>query len=413
MSNIAFIGSRISLITKAGIRYIGTLVDINASESTIAVENALSFGTENSPCPAPGAATTILYTYIKLRGSDIVNLYAFGQEQTQDPAIIEASRAPDGYHTPGFPNVALNASYSTSNFANRLSVCETCVSSPSSQTTSSPANSIEAFKEPTKYASSALLSQEGGKLGDTVDRTPTPSMDTYINSEHSSVSNTNFQAVDMVNELNELSLTQTRPEVVPTEECERETRVTENSKFSNVEKKIQTCKDLGKDRPDQKHPQLNFNTETADKGVQINPEKDYKVLYRVRSGHRMYANNRNRTTHNNTYHRDGYKTNGYNYNQLNRQRNNGQGGLWQRNDGYQCNQGWCDNCYKCSLEHQKDWMGPEGASSSWDRTPATHRANSVPDRRNVDRKMHFQSHRSHQFKSRQNNSNKNYSPKRQ
>ena len=107
MSGTNFVGSKISLISKAGIRYLGTLVDINASESTVALENVVSFGTENRPCPTPYPPSKTTYNYIKFRGTDIADLHVFEQTQPQDPAIIEAQAAqgPPNGHLPGpMPN---------------------------------------------------------------------------------------------------------------------------------------------------------------------------------------------------------------------------------------------------------------------------------------------------------------------
>ena len=103
MSGTNFVGSKISLISKAGIRYLGTLVDINASESTVALENVVSFGTENRPCPTPYPPSKTTYNYIKFRGTDIADLHVFEQTQPQDPAIIEAQAAqgPPNGHLPG------------------------------------------------------------------------------------------------------------------------------------------------------------------------------------------------------------------------------------------------------------------------------------------------------------------------
>lgn len=176
MSGTNFVGSRISLISKAGIRYLGTLVDINASESTVALENVLSFGTENRPCPTPCAASKIPYSYIKFRGTDIADLHVFEQTQPQDPAIIEASQAPNGHHipggpmpgsemSPGVPNVAFNASYSPNNSANQPNVSGNFAGYPSSQTAPTPANSFAESGDQAKPASPPprQVSQEGGK----------------------------------------------------------------------------------------------------------------------------------------------------------------------------------------------------------------------------------------------------------
>ena len=99
-----FVGSKISLISKAGIRYLGTLVNINAAESTVALENVISFGTENRPCPTPYPPSKTTYNYIKFRGTDIADLHVFEQSQPQDPAIIEATQGPpSSHHLPGTP----------------------------------------------------------------------------------------------------------------------------------------------------------------------------------------------------------------------------------------------------------------------------------------------------------------------
>ena len=101
MSGNNFVGSKISLISKAGIRYLGTLVDINAAESTVALENVISFGTENRPCPTPYPPSKNSYNFIKFRGTDIADLHVFEQTQPQDPAIIEATQGPPNGNIPG------------------------------------------------------------------------------------------------------------------------------------------------------------------------------------------------------------------------------------------------------------------------------------------------------------------------
>ncbi|KAI9718620.1 MAG: hypothetical protein M1828_006628 [Chrysothrix sp. TS-e1954] len=71
-----FIGSRISLISKSDIRYVGTLHEINSDNSTVALEQVTSFGTEgrrNSPDEElPGSDS--VYEYIVFRGSDVKDL---------------------------------------------------------------------------------------------------------------------------------------------------------------------------------------------------------------------------------------------------------------------------------------------------------------------------------------------------
>lgn len=71
-----FIGSRISLISKSDIRYVGTLHEINSESSTVALESVVSFGTEgrrsNPDEEIPGTDST--YDYIVFRGSDVKDL---------------------------------------------------------------------------------------------------------------------------------------------------------------------------------------------------------------------------------------------------------------------------------------------------------------------------------------------------
>ncbi|CAN8104546.1 unnamed protein product [Discula destructiva] len=114
-----FIGSVISLISKSDIRYVGTLVEINPTESTVSLENVKSHGTEGrKKDPAEEVqGSPQIYEFIVFRGSDvkdlIVNEPAPPPKEPQmpnDPAILGArshpGRAPTGpYHQgpPGAP----------------------------------------------------------------------------------------------------------------------------------------------------------------------------------------------------------------------------------------------------------------------------------------------------------------------
>ncbi|KLJ09749.1 hypothetical protein EMPG_14824 [Blastomyces silverae] len=101
-----FIGSRFNLISKSDIRYVGTLHEINPEDSTIALENVISHGTEGrrgNPAEeiAPSAS---VYEYIVFRGSDVKDIsVAEDQKENQqpeppqvpnDPAILGSGTRP-------------------------------------------------------------------------------------------------------------------------------------------------------------------------------------------------------------------------------------------------------------------------------------------------------------------------------
>ncbi|KAI8610794.1 Lsm14 N-terminal [Chytriomyces sp. MP71] len=72
----SFVGATISLISKSDIRYIGTLHSINQAESTVALENVRSQGTEGrkgNPTDEIHASPQV-FEFIVFRGSDIKDL---------------------------------------------------------------------------------------------------------------------------------------------------------------------------------------------------------------------------------------------------------------------------------------------------------------------------------------------------
>ncbi|CAF1067225.1 unnamed protein product [Didymodactylos carnosus] len=89
-----YLGSKISLVSKAKIRYEGILYTIDANESTVALAKVRSYGTEDRPTERPVPAREEIFEYIIFRGADIEDLQVCEPPQsavTQDPAIVRSS----------------------------------------------------------------------------------------------------------------------------------------------------------------------------------------------------------------------------------------------------------------------------------------------------------------------------------
>ncbi|KAL9129256.1 MAG: hypothetical protein Q9217_002236 [Psora testacea] len=94
-----YIGSRISLISKRDIRYVGTLHEISSENSTVALEQVVSYGTEGRSEEEVPASDNV-YEYIVFRGSDVKDLRIEKEPEKKreevkvpdDPAILGNAR---------------------------------------------------------------------------------------------------------------------------------------------------------------------------------------------------------------------------------------------------------------------------------------------------------------------------------
>ncbi|CAK7264525.1 hypothetical protein SEPCBS119000_001041 [Sporothrix epigloea] len=104
-----FLGARISLISKSDIRYSGVLHSINSEDSTVSLENVISYGTEGRKGKPEEeiAPADQIYEYIVFRGSDVKDLRIEETPAPQtapaipnDPAILGARPRPVNNNAP-------------------------------------------------------------------------------------------------------------------------------------------------------------------------------------------------------------------------------------------------------------------------------------------------------------------------
>ncbi|RKP36723.1 Lsm14 N-terminal [Dimargaris cristalligena] len=82
-------GSRISLISKSNIRYLGILHEINEQDSTVALEQVRSMGTEGRKGGDPDEeipASDEVFEFIQFRATDVIDIRLEEPEEAPKPA---------------------------------------------------------------------------------------------------------------------------------------------------------------------------------------------------------------------------------------------------------------------------------------------------------------------------------------
>ncbi|XP_071773566.1 protein LSM14 homolog B-like [Centroberyx gerrardi] len=114
-----YIGSKISLISKAQIRYEGILSSVDTDKSTVALAKVKSYGTEGRHTDRPVPPKDEIYEYIIFRGSDIKDITVSEPPKPHhglphDPAILQSSigSSSAAYHPRWSPYRDMMPSYS-------------------------------------------------------------------------------------------------------------------------------------------------------------------------------------------------------------------------------------------------------------------------------------------------------------
>eukprot|EP00039_Didymoeca_costata_P018622 m.334254 g.334254 ORF g.334254 m.334254 type:complete len:297 (-) comp17319_c0_seq1:38-928(-) len=107
---VPYIGSQISLISLAEIRYEGTLYNVDIEKATVALSDVRSYGTEDRTVETFVPPSTEVYKYIIFRGKDIKDLNVRETKPAAapppDPAIVSTEgpiAPPPGLEKPAEP----------------------------------------------------------------------------------------------------------------------------------------------------------------------------------------------------------------------------------------------------------------------------------------------------------------------
>lgn len=123
MNATPFFGSKISLISKSEIRYEGILYTVDPKESTIALAQVRSFGSEDRQVEKPVPPRDEVFQYIIFRASDIKDLIVDQPPSPalSDPAIIQAHSTTSNSVPSSFPQPSsINAGQSSTSIQQQL-----------------------------------------------------------------------------------------------------------------------------------------------------------------------------------------------------------------------------------------------------------------------------------------------------